>query len=101
MNRDLSQLQAVTDAETMLNLLKDWTAKSNNPDLEVFKNCVLRTTFYVNNLEMQLQTVDRLIDEARVEVHTERLRANHAEESMIALQEEVDRLKSSLNAFGL
>ena len=99
--RDLNQLQSVTDSDTMLNLLKLWTEKSNNPDLKVFTDCVLRQTFYVNSLEMQLQTVDRLIDEARLEVHTERLRANHAEESMVALQEEVDRLKTSLNAFGL
>lgn len=99
--RDLAQLQSVTDAETMLNLLKQWTAKSKNPDLETFKNCVLRTTFYTNSLEMQLQTTDRLIDEARLEVNRAVLRAQRAEESIETLEKEIKSLKASLNAFGL
>lgn len=99
--RNLSQLQAVTDADTMLNLLKQWTAKSDNPDLKNFKNCVLRNTFYTNNLEMQLETTDRLITEARLEVNRAVLRAQRAEEGIETLEKEVKSLKSSLKAFGL
>ena len=99
--RNLSQLQAVTDADTMLNLLKQWTAKSDNPDLKSFKDCVLRNTFYTNNLEMQLETTDRLITEARLEVNRAVLRAQRAEESIETLEKEIKSLKSSLKAFGL
>ena len=99
--RNLSQLQAVTDADTMLNLLKQWTAKSDNPDLKSFKDCVLRNTFYTNNLEMQLETTDRLITEARLEVNRAVLRAQRAEESIETLEKEIESLKSSLKAFGL
>ena len=99
--RNLAQLQAVTDADTMLNLLKQWTAKSKNPDLETFKNCVLRNTFYTNSLEMQLETTDRLITEARLEVNRAVLRAQRAEEDIETLEKEVKSLKSSLKAFGL
>ena len=99
--RDLAQLQAVTDSDTMLKLLKEWTANSKNPDLLKFRDCVLRNTFYTNNLEMQLQTTDRLIDEARLEVNRAVLRAQRAEESIETLEKEIKSLKASLNAFGL
>ena len=99
--RDLAQLQAVTDSDTMLKLVKEWTKKSSNPELKTLRDCVLRNTFYTNNLEMQLQTTDRLITEARLEVSRAVLRAQRAEESIETLEKEIKALKSSLNAFGL
>ena len=101
MSRNLSQLQAVTDAETMLLLIKQWLEKSDNRDLHVLKECIMRTTFYVNNLEMQLETTDRLITEARLEVNRAVLRAQRSEERVEELEKEVKSLKSSLKAFGL
>lgn len=99
--RDLAQLQAVTDSDTMLKLVSEWTKKSSNPELIVLRDCLLRNTFYTNNLEMQLQTTDRLITEARLEVNRAVLRAQRAEESIQTLEKEIESLKSSLNAFGL
>ena len=101
MSRDLAQLQAVTDSETMLKLVKSWTEKSSNPELKTLRDCILRNTFYTNSLEIQLETTDRLITEARLEVNRAVLRAQRAEQSIETLEKEIKSLKSSLNAFGL
>ena len=94
-------MQSLADQETMLGLIAKWTKGNNNPELAVMAKCLTRNSIYINSLEMERQTFDRIIDEKLSDTHRAILRARTADESIKTLEEEIKSLKASLNAFGL
>lgn len=99
--RDLSNLQACADQETMLTMLKTWLSKSDNEDLKKFRDALLRVIFYTNNLEMQRDTFDTLIDKYKSDRLRAVQRARKADETIADQEEQIKKMKQSLKAFGL
>lgn len=101
MNRNLLEMQSLADQETMLGLIDKWTKASDNPELLLMRQCLIRNAVYINSMGMERDTFDRIIDEKVSDAHRAILRARTADESIKALEEQIKSLKSSLNAFGL
>ena len=99
--RDLSNLQACADQETMLTMLNTWLSKSDNEDLKTFRDALLRVIFYTNNLEMQRDTFDALIDQYKNDRLRAIQRARKADETIADQDEQIKKMKQSLKAFGL
>lgn len=99
--RDLSNLQACADQETMLTILNKWLSKSDNEDLKTFRDALLRVIFYTNSLEMQRDTFDTLIDQYKNDRLRAVQRARKADETIADQDKQIEKMKQSLKAFGL
>ena len=99
--RNLSELQACADQETMLALINKWLSKSDNEDLKTFRDALLRVIFYTNNLEMQRDTFDTLIDQYKNDRLRAVQRARKADETIADQDKQIKQLQESLKAFGL
>lgn len=99
--RDYNQLQSLADQQTMLELLTQWMKASKNEQLKTMRDCVLRNTFYVNSLELQAESFDTITTRMKNDALHAIERARRAEQTVEQLQNELDKVKQSLKAFGI
>jgi hypothetical protein len=99
--RNLTELQSLADTEMMLQLLIKWCEQSKSPDLMKFRSAMLRTTFYINSLQSERETFDRLIETYQNDRNRAIERSRRADETINEQQKEIDKMKQSLKAFGL
>lgn len=64
MQRDLRQLQAVADVQTLTELFIQWSEKSNNPQIQEAVKAWAQTTEWIIYLETERNTYDRILTEA-------------------------------------
>jgi hypothetical protein len=64
MQRDLRQLQAVADVQTLTELFIQWSEKSNNPQIQEAVKAWAQTTEWIIYLETERSTYDRVLNEA-------------------------------------
>lgn len=65
------------------------------------RDCLLRNTFYVNSLELQSESFDTITTRMKNDMVHAVERARRAEQQIEQLQNELDKAKQSLKAFGL
>ena len=61
----LGKLQATADMNALLHLVKKWKAKSKNKEIKDLEDIAIRIFFYINQLELEQYSFDKLISEAR------------------------------------
>jgi|5B_taG_2_1085324.scaffolds.fasta_scaffold00275_7 hypothetical protein len=88
MTRDLQRLQADTDVNAVLELLKRWRDKSDNKELQEFESMMLRISIYIWSLQNERKTFDNIIDELRGDKHRAINRARKAEEQLEELNKQ-------------
>ena len=63
MNRDFKSLQNQLDILRALELQSMWEAKSDNPELKELGDCLVRIAFYINSLELEQYSYNRVVSE--------------------------------------
>ena len=63
MQRDLRQLQAVADVQTLTDLFVQWSEKSDNPQIKEAVRAWAQTTEWIIYLETERNTYDRILNE--------------------------------------
>lgn len=82
MKRDLNSLQYDADILEVMARLKQWRNDSSNPDLLKFTDAMLRITFYVNSLQLERHSFDRIISEMRSQRNDALIRIQKLEEKL-------------------
>lgn len=83
---DLAELQYIADAESALQILKKWQDKSDNKELRLLSESIVRIVFYANKLELESYCYNRLISEARADKNRAIERARRVEEELETLK---------------
>jgi len=83
---DLAELQYIADAESALQILKKWQDKSDNKELRLLSESIVRIVFYANKLELESYCYNRLISEARSDKNRAIERARRVEEELETLK---------------
>lgn len=63
MQRDLRQLQAIADVQTLTELFIEWSEKSDNPQIKEAVRAWAQTTEWIIYLETERTTYDRILNE--------------------------------------
>jgi hypothetical protein len=82
LKRDLNGLQYDSDILEVIGRLKEWRKNSDNPDLLKFTDAMLRITFYVNSLQLEKYSFDRIISEMRSQRNDALIRIQKLEEKL-------------------
>lgn len=82
MTRDLLLLQYNADIVQVLEILKKWRTNSKNPELVQFTDAMLRINKYVNAMQLERTSFDRIISEQRADKLRAIDRATRAENEL-------------------
>ncbi len=83
---DLAELQYIADADSALQIIKKWQDKSDNEELQLLSEAIVRIVFYANKLELESYCFKRLISEARADKNRAIERARRVEEELQTLK---------------
>ena len=97
---DLAKLQAQGDQDYILTVLKEWSDKSNDSKLKELTMSQIRLFTYINSLELEAYSFNKIISEFRSNNNRAVLRARKAEEARDLLQDKVKDLENKLKIFG-
>ena len=98
MTRDLQTLQADTDLDAVMYLLKKWRDKSDNNELVQFEEMMIRLSVYIWSLQNERKTFDRVIDDLRSEKHRIIDRARRAEKKLEDYEKKVSGKNDSYSS---
>lgn len=92
--RDYQELQYNADILAAMDLVKKWSAKSDNKEIKTMTQLILNIAFYVNGLTMERKGFDMVVDEQqrivrRLEKQIEELKEEIRE---INMNNKMDRL---------
>ena len=79
---DLAELQYIADADSALQIVKKWQDKSDNEELKLLSEAIVRIVFYANKLELESYCYNRLISEARADKNRAIERARRVEKEL-------------------
>jgi hypothetical protein len=99
-DRNLLELQNNADMEMLLSLILKWTDKSDSKELKAFENALFRQLRYIQALEDERFSFDRIISENIADKIRAVERARNAEEKIEALQDKIKKLEIK-NKLGL
>lgn len=83
---DLAELQYIADADSALQIIKKWQEKSDNEELRLLSESIVRIVFYANKLELESYCYNRLISEARADKNRAIERARRVEKELETLK---------------
>jgi hypothetical protein len=92
-NINLLELQNNVDMQMLLELIMKWTKKSDSKELKAFNDALFRQLRYIQSLEDERFSFDRILIEATKKANRAIHRAQRAEEEIIELEKEIKKLK--------
>ena len=98
---NLAKLQAQADQDYILTVLKEWTDKSNDDKLQELTMSQVRLFTYINTLELEGYSYNKIIGDFRSECNRAIIRARNAEADRDALDAKVKDLENKLKIFGI
>jgi len=97
---NLAKLQAQADQDYILKVLKEWSDKSQDPKLKELTMSQIRLFTYINSLELEAYSFNKIISDFRSNNNRAIIRARKAEETRDVLQDKVIDLEKKLKIFG-
>ena len=82
MNRDLMALQYNADVLEVMETLKKWRVNSSNPELKKFTDAMININFFVNALQLERKSFDRIINDMRSQRNDALIRIQKLEEKL-------------------
>ena len=98
---NLAKLQAQADQDYILTVLKEWTDKSKDDKLQELTLSQIRLFTYINTLELEGYSYNKIIGDFRSECNRAIMRARNAEADRDALDAKVKDLENKLKIFGI
>ena len=98
---NLAKLQAQADQDYILTVLKEWTDKSKDDKLQELTMSQVRLFTYINTLELEGYSYNKIIGDFRSECNRAIIRARNAEADRDALDAKVKDLENKLKIFGI
>lgn len=98
---NLAKLQAQADQDYILTVLKEWTDKSKDDKLQELTMSQIRLFTYINTLELEGYSYNKIIGDFRSECNRAIMRARKAETERDVLEVKVKDLESKLKIFGI
>ena len=92
-DRNLLELQNNADMEMLLSLIMEWTKKSESKELKAFEDALFRQLRYIQALEDERFSFDRIISESISDKVRAVQRARAADEKIELLEQEIKKLK--------
>ena len=99
-DRNLLELQNNADMEMLLCLILKWTKKSDSKELKAFNDALFRQLRYIQALEDERFSFDRIISENIADKIRAVERARKADEKIEQLQDKIKKLEIK-NKLGL
>ena len=90
---NLLELQNNVDMQMLLELIMKWTKKSDSKELKAFEDALFRQLRYIQSLEDERFSFDRILIEATKKANRAIHRAQRAEEEIIEIEKEIKKLK--------
>lgn len=97
---ELSKLQAQGDQNVILTALKKWSDASNNPELAEITLAQIRLFTYINSIELEQYSYNKILGEFRTAKNNAVIRARKAENALETLETEVISLRNKVKIFG-
>jgi len=98
---NLAKLQAQADQSYIMTVLKEWTDKSKDDKLKELTMSQIRLFTYINTLELEAYSYNKIIGDFRSECNRAIMRARKAEETVETLDAKVKDLEKKLKIFGI
>ena len=98
---NLAKLQAQADQDYILTVLKEWTDKSKDDKLQELTMSQVRLFTYINTLELEGYSYNKIIGDFRSECNRAIIRARNAEADRDALDAKAKDLENKLKIFGI
>ena len=98
---NLAKLQSQADQDYILTVLKEWTDKSKDDKLQELTMSQIRLFTYINTLELEGYSYNKIIGDFRSECNRAIIRARKAETERDVLEAKVKDLESKLKIFGI
>lgn len=92
-DRNLLELQNNADMQMLLSLIMEWTKKSESKELKSFEDALFRQLRYIQSLEDERFSFDRIISESISDKTRAVERARAADEKIELLEKEIKKLK--------
>lgn len=92
-DRNLLELQNNADMQMLLSLIMEWTKKSESKELKAFNDALFRQLRYIQALEDERFSFDRIISESISDKVRAVERARLADEKIELLEQEIKKLK--------
>lgn len=99
-DRNLLELQNNTDMQMLLELIMKWTKKSESKELKAFEDALFRQLRYIQSLEDERFSFDRIISESIADKIRAVERARKADERIEELEKQIKILQTK-NRLGL
>ena len=99
-DRNLLELQNNADMEMLLSLILKWTKKSDSKEIKAFNDALFRQLRYIQMLEDERFSFDRIISENIADKIRAVERARKADEKIEELQDKIKILETK-NKLGL
>ena len=93
-DRNLLELQNNADMEMLLSLILKWTKKSESKELKVFEDALFRQLRYIQMLEDERFSFDRIVSEAIADKIRAVERARKADERIEELEKQIKILET-------
>lgn len=92
--RDLNKLQYLADIEDSIGLVLGWQKKRDSKELKRLSDNLMRISFYVNSLELERFSFDKIISESISDKTRAVERARLADEKIQQLEQQIKQLKT-------
>ena len=96
-DRNLLELQNNADMEMLLSLILKWTKKSESKEIKAFNDALFRQLRYIQALEDERFSFDRIISESLANEVRAVERARKADEKIEGLEEKINKLEIKKN----
>ena len=96
-DRNLLELQNNADMEMLLSLILKWTKKSESKEIKAFNDALFRQLRYIQMLEDERFSFDRIISESLADKVRAVVRARKADEKIEELEEKIKKLEIKKN----
>ena len=96
-DRNLLELQNNADMQMLLELIMKWTKKSESKELKAFEDALFRQLRYIQVLEDERFSFDRIISESRADKVRAVERARKADERIEELEKQIKILETKNN----
>ena len=96
-DRNLLELQNNADMEMLLSLILKWTKQSDSKEIKAFNDALFRQLRYIQMLEDERFSFDRIISESLADKVRAVERARKADERIEQLEENIKKLEIKKN----
>jgi hypothetical protein len=97
MERNFKSLQNQLDIIQALELQSKWEKQSDNPELKKLGECLVRIAFYINSLELEQYSYNRVVSELIADKGRAVMRARKSESETDKINERLKTKESVTN----